>query len=468
MVGTQRKALHLGIAVALAASASLVAGCPWLPTDLQVNANLDNPSLAVGTSTRLTVDATALPGRTLRYLAVAERGRIYPDKYTESKVLTYYAPYTSKSPNSGGDLVTGDRITIMVDDGTTTKKEVLTVNLGGTTIAHVQNADTNGYGDIVLVSTDDNGFQISNVRPLKNVNGAQVKGAEPTVSPDGRMIAYVDYSPTSPVSAIRTVDAGGRIQTVVSPSDNTGFNLDPSWSPGSQELAFVSDRGSQRFDVYRVSVGEGNTPTRVTNTAVNERFPAWNPSLASDRVSTMVVSAQMNSMGDSNSGSNVAAWNLYMLNIPDGRYLKQLTDLSDQRDYAFETQWRADGLAIAYTRNGPVMDPRSDSQRYQRIYVQDVTKNAGSGVLLNRSELSASIFECSPSWSQTGNQIAYLKTFSSNLQAAQAQVWRQTVNGLAPSSESPRQWTDFTSAIPALWYDGTMRTPNSGNSFGWH
>lgn len=467
MVGTERKALHMGIAVALAASAPLLAGCPWLPTDLQVNANLDNPSLAVGTSTRLTIEATALPGRTLRYLAVAERGRVYPDRYTESKTLTYYAPYTSKSPNSGGDLVTGDRITILVDDGTNTKKDVLTVNLGGTTITQVQNADQNGYGDIMLVSTDDNGFQVSNARPLKNVNGAAVKGAEPTVSPDGRMIAYVEYSPTTPVAAIRTIDAGGRVQTVVPPSDNTGFNLDPTWAPTSQELAFVSDRGGN-FDIYRVQVGEGNTPTRVTNTAVSERFPAWNPSLQSDRVSTMVLSAQMNNLGDTNSGSNLAAWNLFLLNIPDGRYLKQLTSLSDARDYAFETQWRADGLAIAYTRNGPVMDSQSDSNRYQRVYVQDVTKNAGSGQILNRSEISLDICESSPTWSQTGNQIAYLKRFGSNLQASQAQVWRQTVNGLQPSAENPRQWTEFSNAVPALWFHETQRRPYAGSSFGWH
>ncbi len=463
---TKRSPLKLGLAVALAATASLVAGCPW-PTDFLVTANLDNPSLAVGQSTRLTIEASTMPGRTLRYLAVAERGRVYPDRYTESKTLTYYAPFTSKSPNSGGDLVMGDRITIMVDDGTNTKREVLTVNLGGTTISYVQNADDNGYGDIMLVSTDDNGFQVANSRPLKNENGVTVKGAQPTVSPDGRMIAYVDYSPTSPVSAIRTVDARGRVQTVVNPSDNTGFNLDPSWSPGSQELAFVSDRAGN-FDIYRVSTGEGNTPTRVTNTAVNERFPAWNPSLQQDRVSTMVVSAQMNNIGDTNSGSNLAAWNLFLFNIPDGRYLKQLTDLSDARDYAFEPHWRADGLAIAYTRHGPVMDAQSDSQRYQRVYVQDVTKNAGSGQLLNRSETSFGIFESSPTWSQTGTQIAYLKSFSTNLAKAQAQVWRQTVNGLAPSAESPRQWTDFSTPIPSMWFQETQRRPFSGNSFGWH
>lgn len=464
---TKRTTLRLGLAIALLASASFVSGCPFFPNGLEnINVSLDNPSLAVGNATRLTIEANTLPGRTLRYLAVAERGRIYPDRYTEQKTLTYYAPYTSKSPNSGGDLITGDRITVLVDDGTATKKEVVAVNLGGTTIAHVQNADQNGYGDIMLVSTDDNGFQVSNARPLKNVNGAVVKGAQATVSPDGRMIAYVDYSPTSPVSALRTIDAGGRVQTVVNPSDNTGFNLDPTWSPSSQELAFVSDRGGN-FDVYRVSVGEGNTPTQITKTAVNERFPAWNPSLQQDRVSTMVLSAQMNNLGDTNSANNNAAWNLFMLNIPDGRYLKLLTDLSDNRDFAFESQWRADGLAVAYTRHGPIMASQSDSNRYQRVYVQDVTKNAGSGMLLNRSETSMGIFESSPTWSQTGNQIAYLKTYSSNLTSAQAQVWRQTVNGLAPSAESPRQWTDFSSPIPAMWFQETQRRPFAGNSFGW-
>lgn len=457
-------------AMAVGFASLFLPGCTGFSTSLIIqNATLDNPSLPVGGSTHLTIQASAPLGRTLHYRVIADRGRVIPDTATTQSVLTYYAPYSSKTPNSGGNLVTGDRLQIQVDDGYSTQKQVIPVNLGGNTITTVQNPDANGYGTIMLASTDDNGFQVTNQRSLKDVQGLDIKGAEPTVSPDGRLIAYVDYSPSSPTTAIRTIDASGRIQTIVSAGD-TLFNLDPSWAPNSLQLAFVSNR-SGNYDVYRVATtGEGNIPIRVTNTAVNERFPAWNPSLQSDRVSTMVVSAQMNDMSQVNNTGNTAAWNLFMMNIQSGQYIKQLTNLSDIRDYAFEPQWRADGQVIAYTANGPVQDQFSTSQRFQRVYIQDVTQNAGSGVLLNRTETSTSVYESSPAWSQAGNVVAYLKAFSPASGTAAAQVWRHAVNGVVPSTDTPAQWTDFSSPLPALWINQTESRdgPRTAWSFGWN
>lgn len=331
-------------------------------------------------------------------------------------------------------------------------------------VAFVHDADANGYGNLALAELNPDDQSIKTIREILDSSGNAIKGAEPVISPDGRKIAFVDYSPTAPLSAIRTIDADGNTQTIVSATNATGYNLDPTWSSSSQELAFVSDRDGN-FNVYRIQVGEGNFPVRVTNTPVNERFPAWNPSALQDRTSVMVVSTQMNNVGDSNSGSNLASWNLFLLNIPDGRYLKQLTDLSDPRDFAFEPEWTMGGQVIAYTRYGPILDTSSDSQRYQRIYIQDVTKNSGSGVLLNRSETSTNVYESSPVWNKGADQVAYLKSFSSNKAAAQARLWRQTVNGISPSTDSPKQWIDFSNLFPALWFSETQRRPFAGRSF---
>lgn len=432
------------------------------------NVTMDNPSLSVGDSSRVTIEATSGLGRTLRYTVRADRGRVVPETSTELKTLTYYAPFTSKTANSGGDFVTGDKLTIRVDDGYSVQTQTLAVNVGGTTIAYVQDADANGVGTIMLATTDENGLQATNLRPLQDNAKRTIKGAQPVVSPDGRQIAYVDYSTSQSSSALMTVDSSGRKQTIVPIGSSSGFNFDPTWGPSARELAFTSDRGGN-FDIYRINTtGEGNTPTQITKTAINERFPAWNPSTQQDRVSTLVVSSQMNTLGETNGGNSQAAWNLFMLKIDSGQYLKQLTTLSDPRDYAFEAQWRHDGQAIAYTFYGPIMSQQQDSQRYQRVTIQDVTQSAGSGKIINRTETDPNLYESCPAWNQTGSQLAYLKSFQAPTSAALSQVWRQQVNGLVPSSDPPRQWTDFSAGVPAFWFQATQRRPMTGTSLGWH
>lgn len=466
-----RRLIALGMLAAAAAPLALP-GCAFLNTGLEIQTvTLDNPSLNVGTTTRMTIEATTLPGRTLRYQVVAERGRVYPLGFTDQKTFTYYTPFTSRSPDSSGNLAGGDTLRILVEDGFTSKPRNETINLGGTTVAYVTGGDTNGSGPIMLASTDDNGMTVLHQRQLKDSSGNPVKGAQPTVSPDGRYIAYVDYAPSMPSTAIRVIDAGGRILTVVNAGEATGFNFDPSWAPSSRELLFSSDRKGN-FDIYRVSTtGENNTPIAVTASKVDERFPAWNPSLNSDRVSTMVASVLSNSDYPTDNAGTTAAWNLYLYNIASGRPLRKLTNLTNLDDYAFEAQWRADGQAIAYTRYGPMTVGASSGKR-QRVFLRDVALQAGSDIPLNRMETTEAVIESSPTWSISGTQVAYLKAFGSPKAqtVVPASVWRQSVNGLQPSSEASRQWTEFNSAIPSLRINESDLTygPFSASTFSWH
>lgn len=456
--------LRTGLMTGCLALLSVSPGCYM---SLQIgNISVENPALTVGDSTHLIIEANSAPGRTVTYFARATRGRILPEQPTTSKILTYYAPFTSKAPDASGNMVTGDTITVQVDDGSSSQGQVLAINLGGNTISYVDQADSNGYGLLKLATTDDSGSQVTNAHSIKDSFGNAVKGAEPTISPDGKMIAFVDYSSNSPSSAIRTIDTGGKVQTIVPAGDTSGFNLDPSWAPSSHELVFASDRLGN-FDIYRVpTTNENGSVQAITKTSYNERFPSWNPSFQQYRVSTLAVSAQVNGVNGTSDANS--AWNLFLVDIQSGRYLTQLTDLVDRRDYAFEPRWRSDGQVLAYTRFGPVKDQLSDASRYQRIYIQDISLNQGSGKLLNLGEQSTSTYESNPVWNDMGNQIAYLKSFTPPNQAAQAQVMRQTVNGLNSTSEVPQPWKDFASPLSALWFQETQSRPMGGDSFGWH
>lgn len=154
-----------------------------------------------------------------------------------------------------------------------------------------------------------------------------------------------------------------------------------------------------------------------------------------------------------------------MPNGDSGQYLKQFTTLSDSRDYAFEARWRTDGQAIAFTQYSPVI---GSVQRYQRVYIQDVTKSAGSGALLNRTETDSGIYESCPSWNPSGTAIAYLKSYMAPSGSAIAQVWRQSIDGVIPSSDSPRQWVSFSAWVPAFQFSQTQRRPMIGASLAWH
>ncbi|MNT54063.1 hypothetical protein D3C72_1911970 [compost metagenome] len=87
-------------------------------------------------------------------------------------------------------------------------------------------------------------------------------------------------------------------------------------------------------------------------------------------------------------------------------------------------------------------------------------------------EFTDAVIESSPTWSLSGNQVAYLRAFGSpkSSSVVQATVWRQSVNGLQPSSEAARQWTEFNSPIPSLRINESDLTygPFSASTFSWH
>jgi len=55
----------------------------------------------------------------------------------------------------------------------------------------------------------------------------------------------------------------------------TGNNSWPSWAPGGDRIAFVTDRDGNR-ELYTMRA-DGSEQTRVTSTAANETAPAWSP-----------------------------------------------------------------------------------------------------------------------------------------------------------------------------------------------
>lgn len=434
----------------------LLTGCPMLGISGLVirQINIEKPTLNVGERTEILVDAQTLPFRNIRYTIECQRGRVEKVKGTDNRFY-YYAPWTSRAPNAQGNLQEGDTLLVRVEDGWESKSQNEAVNLTGSTILLVQGGDnTKSHpenGQIMIGAVDSSGSMINNLRKLTDVMKNPIKGTSPVLSPDGRRIAYVYYPGTG--SQIMTVDVMGTVMNLT--GNATGFNLDPTWDPSSHEVAFVSDRGGN-FDLYRINaIQQGNLPVQITRTACQERHPAWNPHMA--KRSIIAVSANVTDMNSINTpGSPENVWNVFLIDIPNGRYDRQMTRLTMSGHFAVEPSWKIDdGEYLAYTYYGPMYNNVSNSTPYQRIFTIRYTEN-GTGVPLNPGETSPAVKESNALWSPAGDsELVYLRMVDSGqLGGGYGELWRQTyTSGVA--ERPPLQWNAGTN-VPMVWRRSTQ------------
>lgn len=460
-----KKAFLLTVGVALASVLPL-SGCFSVTGLLLRSINVMEPSLNVGGSTEVYVDAATLPFRTIRCDAVAQRGRIERVN-GETNRFKYYAPFTSQAPNTDGNMESGDTITIQVYDGFQSTQETRQINLTGSTIAMVSGGENSlsmpGSGQIVLASVDSGGTTVLGQKNLTDRFGNKITGASPVISPDGRRIAYVSYAGTGG-SQIRTIDAARETMTVT--NNTSGFCLDPTWSPSSQEVAYVWDKNGN-YDLFRVDIRQqGNAPVQITSTKVDERHPAWNAHPSKSNL-IAVCARSVSKANVSTSNSNV--WNLFVVDLnKNGAYDYQLTQLSNDGDFALEPSWKSDGEYISYTYHGPIQNTNTTSQSYQRIYVQRYTDSVGSGVPLNPYETEAGVRESSPMWNADGNsEIAYLATVvtSGTGQGTYGNLYKQ-VYSTSTTTERPSQWSGIT-GVPTLWMNSMYYSPQGCRPSAW-
>jgi len=461
----------LAVLPVLAGSLLLLTGCPFFNQGLTIHSvYFENQSLSVGGRTQIRIQASTMPGRTIRYTVGAARGRILTgdpaidqnplmSARTERDTITYVAPFTSRHPDELGNMVQGDTITIVAEDGFTSRTETQTVNLSGDTMVYTKEA--NGGSELWAATVGDGGYGVTNHRPLKDRNNQPLRGGSPAIAPDGRQVAFV-YYPGTGTSAIYTLDAAGFVRNV---TGDAGRNVDPSWAPNSREIVFASDRADGNFDLYLVGTErEGNAPQRLTSTKPDERYPAYNPSLHPDRRTTLAVSVKSTEQQPVSQDAN--AWNLYLFDLGSRSYRSKLTQRADLGQFALEPKWRSDGVYLAYTRKGPINHNTSGSgSDAQRIYVLD-TSRSGEGYVLNVNQVGTNVSESSPIWNPNGTEIAYLQTVSGNSGIA----YRQIVNPQSSTSEFPRIWQDFNTPIPAIIFDTTMNKPGfpgNGLSLDW-
>lgn len=297
----------------------------------------------------------------LEYRFIAQRGQVL----SQNPLMPngeYVAPFT------GGE----DLITVSVYDRTAQ------ANLPQQPLRLLVLGDGLAYVEAPAVGTDlgeyDNG--VIKVAGVQGVGVGQPSrqvaiGRQPTISPDGRYIAYT-YYPGDGSSQVRMQDSLGNVQILT--GSGGSFNRDPSWAPIGNDLnlhlVFSSDRLSnstgqavaeqrgEEFNIWRVSA-LGQNLQQLASTPGSDYEPAWSPDGRS-----IVYRSNFSQ----NRVQNFS--NLWRLDLSNGRLL-QLTYETVPDKGAYEPEFSPDGGRVVYSRKYISRQPQQ-LFNFQKIWMVEL------------------------------------------------------------------------------------------------
>lgn len=125
--------------------------------------------------------------------------------------------------------------------------------------------------DLYVINTDGSGF-------TQLTNTPEVNEDEAIWSPDGQKIVFTAFQKQADGNFNKDVFIMNRDGTgIARVTTDPGQDFDPSWSPDSKQIVFVSDRHENNdgnYEVYVINV-DGTGEMRLTNNHSTDRWPAW-------------------------------------------------------------------------------------------------------------------------------------------------------------------------------------------------
>jgi len=261
----------------------------------------------------------------------------------------------------------------------------------GSKIVFVSNKS--GFKEIYKCDFDGYGVeQLTNSRSIS---------MNPALSPDGKHLAYIDFTSGRPTLYIKSL-TGGSVAAV----GKSAVSIDPGWRSNSEVAATLSFDGNQ--EIYLVNT-DGTLARRVTNSKSIDISPTFSPDgskmvfvssrnglpqlfiqdLASGDVKRLTFSGRYNTQPSwSPAGDKIVytTWekggeiNIFTIN-PDGSGLMQLTQRCGENK---SPCWSPDGEMIVFTSN---------RQGKEKLYV--MSSKGGNERLLLQGDGE----QTQPSWS---------------------------------------------------------------------
>jgi TolB protein len=240
-------------------------------------------------------------------------------------------------------------------------------------VTYTPTVDDADHGYLGTVALD--GSDLQNVIEPRGSGTAANEGS-PSVAPDGRTAVFQsavahENAPGVPHVYVIPLD-GSKPERRITDGDSP--ELDPSWSPDGERIAFARQVGGS-FDLFSCRT-DGSDTVRLTDTpGVDEMSPAWSPD-----GSEIAFSRYENGIERGSGDLWIARAN--------GARARRL--LGDEHDYA-GAAWSPDGRRIALLKDSLV-----------------AVMSAHGGVVRPLTP-AGQVKETRPSWSPDGRRLAYTR-----------------------------------------------------------